>query len=304
MNVIEAQGLAYRYGRTEAVNGLDLTVPDGSVFALLGPNGAGKTTTIKLLMNLLAPSCGAARVLGVDSRRLGAGELARIGYVSENQKLPLWMTVGGLIEYCRPMYPTWDTALESTLLEQFELPRNRRLRHLSRGILMKAALLVSLAYRPKLLVLDEPFSGLDPLARDEFTRGLLEASTAGDWTILVSSHDIEEVERLCDWVGVIESGRLRSAEATDALLGRFRRIEISTSGPGTDPPAMRSGWIDREHSNGLARFADCAYCGEASERDYREAFPGSVINVRPMSLREIFIAQARAARAVRKGAAA
>ena len=146
----------------------------------------------------------------MDARRLGPRELAQIGYVSENQLLPLWMTVGGLIDYCRPLYPTWDPALEASLLDQFELPRGRKLQHLSRGVLMKAALLISLAYRPRLLVLDEPFSGLDPLARDEFARGLLEASTAGDWTILVSSHDIEEVERLCDWIGIIDAGRLRS----------------------------------------------------------------------------------------------
>jgi ABC-2 type transport system ATP-binding protein len=200
MNTIETHNLTRRFGRTEAVHELNLAVPTGSVFALLGPNGAGKTTTLKMIMNLLQPTGGAATILGVDSRKLGERELAQIGYVSENQQLPLWMTVRQLLDYCRPFYPTWDRALERKLLGQFELPETRKLSELSRGMLMKAALLSSLAYRPKLLVLDEPFSGLDPLVREEFTRGLLEISEAGEWTVFVSSHDIEEVERLADHI--------------------------------------------------------------------------------------------------------
>src|SRR6188474_852043 len=175
MNIIETQNLTRRFGRMEAVHELNLAVPTGSVFALLGPNGAGKTTTLKLLMNLLPATAGSARVLGVDSRKLGERELAQIGYVSENQKLPEWMTVRQLLDYCRPFYPSWDPALEAKLLTQFDLPSERKLKQLSRGMKMKAALLSTLAYRPKLLVLDEPFSGLDPVVRDDFTRGLLEA---------------------------------------------------------------------------------------------------------------------------------
>jgi ABC-2 type transport system ATP-binding protein len=304
MNIIETKQLSRRYGRTEALTGLDLAVPEGSMFGLLGPNGAGKTTTIKLLMNLLAPSGGSARVLGVDSRRLGPAEMAAIGYVSENQQLPVWMTVECFIGHCRPLYPTWDLALEGALMEQFELPLDRKLKHLSRGMLMKAALIVSMAYRPRLLVLDEPFSGLDPLTRDEFVRGLLEVSTAGEWTILVSSHDIEEIERLCDWIGVIDSGRLQSAEATDSLLERHRRVEVAGLPASPGARAMPASWIDREESAGLVRFVDSAYPGEDAEGLYREAFPGGAVSVRPMALREIFIAQARAQRAIRKGAAA
>src|SRR5471032_3624619 len=134
-------------------------------------------------MNLLRPTAGTSRVLGVDSGRLGEKERAQIGYVSENQQLPLWMTVRQLLDYCRPFYPAWDRALEKTLLARFELPESRKLAQLSRGMLMKAALLSSLAYRPKLLVLDEPFSGLDPLVRDEFIGGVLEVSAAGNWTV-------------------------------------------------------------------------------------------------------------------------
>src|SRR3954471_4244089 len=223
MYIIETDKLTRRFGRTEAVHELTLAVPEGSVCALLGANGAGKSTTIKLLMNLLAPTAGSGRVLGVDTRKLGERERAQIGYVSENQQMPLWMTVRQLLDYCRPFYPTWDRALEKTLLAQFALPEDRKLKHLSRGMLMKAALLSSLAYRPKLLVLDEPFSGLDPLVREEFVRGVLEVSESGSWTVLVSSHDIEEVERLCDRVVLLDAGRKSLDETTDSLQSRFRR---------------------------------------------------------------------------------
>src|SRR4051812_35392150 len=148
MNIIETHTLSRRFGKMDAVHELNLTVPAGSIFALLGPNGAGKTTTIKVLMNLLPPTTGSASVLGVDSRKLGEREFAQIGYVSENQQMPLWMTVRQLLDYCRPFYPTWDRDLERTLLQRFELPEGRKLSQLSRGMLMKASLLSSLAYRP------------------------------------------------------------------------------------------------------------------------------------------------------------
>src|SRR4051812_39576805 len=136
MNIIETKNLTRRFGRAEGVHELNLVVPAGSVFALLGPNGAGKTTTIKMLMNLLRPTGGEARVLGVDSRKLGERELAQLGYVSENQQLPVWMTVRQFLDYCRPFYPAWDRDLEKTLLARFALPESRKLAHLSRGMLM------------------------------------------------------------------------------------------------------------------------------------------------------------------------
>lgn len=304
MNLIETNQLSRRYWRTEALRGLTLAVPAGSVFALLGANGAGKTTAIKVLMNLLEPTGGEARVLGVDSRQLGERERAQIGYVSENQKLPVWMTVRQLLDHCRPFYPTWDRELETRLLAQFDLPEDRKLRHLSRGMLMKAALLSSLAYRPKLLVLDEPFSGLDPLARDDFVRGVLEASDFGDWTLLVSSHDIEEVERLADHVALLEAGRLRFSETTEALLGRCRRIEVTLSGgpaPLGPPP---SGWLELEQKGDLVRFIDTQYVRETTERACRERFPEAMVTAHPMTLREIFVTLARETRNQPKGAAA
>ncbi len=297
MNIIETQQLTRRFGRTEAVQGLTLAVPEGSVFALLGSNGAGKSTTIKVLMNLLTPTSGVARVLGVDSRKLGERELAQIGYVSENQEMPRWMTVRQFLDYCRPFYPTWDRELEKALLAQFALPEERKLKHLSRGMLMKAALLSSLAYRPKLLVLDEPFSGLDPLVRDEFVRGVLEVSALGEWTVLVSSHDIEEVERLADHVAVLEAGRLRLSEPTEALQARFRRVEVTGAPDGAEPGR---GWLEWERAGALTRFIETNYTGESTEDGWRLRFGGASLVAQPMTLREIFVALAKSGRAQAK----
>ena len=301
MNIIETKNLTRRFGRTEAVHGLDLVVPTGSVFALLGSNGAGKTTTIKMLMNLLTPTAGAAQVFGVDSRQLGERERAQIGYVSENQQLPLWMTLRQLLDYCRPFYPTWDRALEQTLLARFDLPEARKLAQLSRGMLMKAALLSSLAYRPKLLVLDEPFSGLDPLVRDEFIKGVLEVSAQGDWTVLVSSHDIDEVERLADQVAMLEDGRLRFSESTETLQARFRRVEVTGAASSFSPGAD---WLDWEQAGALTRFVETRYTGEVTERAWRERFGSDRVTAQPMTLREIFLTLARAGRITAKEASA
>jgi ABC-2 type transport system ATP-binding protein len=293
-NIIETHGLKRRFGHTEAVDSLDLIVPEGSIYAFLGPNGAGKTTTIKMLLNLLQPTAGNAKILGVDSAQLGPRELAQIGYVSENQQLPGWMTVGELIAYCEPIYPTWDHTFCESLLAQFELPRDRKLKRLSRGMKMKASLLVSLAYRPRLLVLDEPFTGLDPLVRDEVIRGILELSEQEHWSILISSHDIDEVERLADHVGILNSGRLHLSEGSLALQGRFRRLECVVGDNARLPSALPPSWLGPETAAHLLRAVESQYRPGETEAEVRRLFPGaSEITLTPMSLREIFLALAR-----------
>ncbi len=317
MNIIEIRNLSQRYWTrgslhdlgsavswtTEALHDLTLSVPEGSVSALLGANGAGKTTTLKLLVNLLRPSAGSAQVLGVDSVLLGEREFAQIGYVSENQKLPPGMTVQQFLDYCRPFYPTWDRALEAALLARFDLPVDRKLTHLSRGMLMKAALLSSLAYRPKLLLLDEPFSGLDPVVRDDVTQGLLASVQQGETTVLISSHDIEEVERLADRVALIDAGRLKFVETTESLLGRFRRIEVDRDAvwqSGNLPP----GWLNWQSGSGRTMFIDSAYDRETTESLCRKHFPFAAVQAHPLTLRDIFITLGRKDRPHPQGAAA
>ena len=165
--MIQTHNLTKRFGAVEAIEGLTLTVPEESVFALIEPNGAGKTTTIKTLMNILRPTSGRAEILGVDSRKLGPAQFAQVGYVSENQSLPDWMAVHYFLSYCRRFYPAWDNDLLNALVRLFDLPLDRKLGSLSRGMRVKVAFASSLAYHPRLIILDEPFGGLDPLIRDE-----------------------------------------------------------------------------------------------------------------------------------------
>ena len=214
-SAIRTENLTKKFRRVEALHSLNLDVPQGAIYALVGPNGAGKTTAIKILMNIFAPTYGRAQVLDTDSMRLQGHAFAAIGYVSENQGLPLWMRVGAFFEYLRPFYPTWDRNLEDKLVKQFDLRLDRKLRHLSRGMRMKAALASALAYNPKLIVLDEPFTGLDPLVRDELIESMLER--AEEATIFISSHDLAEIESFASHVGYLEQGSLRLSQEMTTL---------------------------------------------------------------------------------------
>jgi ABC-2 type transport system ATP-binding protein len=294
---IETHDLTRRFGRTEAVQALTLQVPTGSVFALLGPNGAGKTTTLKLLMNLLRPTGGTATVLGIDTRRLEARHFERIGYVSENQRLPDWLTPRELFDYCRRFYPTWDDELQRRLESDLALSSNARLRTLSRGTRMKAALLASLAYRPELIVLDEPFTGLDPVVRDELIRGLLEVSVDRPPTVLISSHDIDEVERLADWVGFLRDGRFQFAEPVASLLGRFRLVEVVATGDSAPVLPADPHWLPHGTAGRTVRFVDTRHDAPDAAARVAAAFPGCEIRESPLPLRDIFVILARASAA-------
>jgi ABC-2 type transport system ATP-binding protein len=291
---ITTYGLTRRFGKLAAVDGLTLSVPEGSIYAFLGPNGAGKTTTIKMLLNILQPTAGSATILGTDSGRLGPNELSHVGYVSENQQMPEWMTVQQLIDFCRPMYPNWDDAFCAKLVRDFELPTDRKIKSLSRGMKMKAALMSSLAYRPRLLVLDEPFTGLDPLVRDEVIRGMLELTEQENWTVFISSHDIDEVERLADWVGVINAGKAQLAEATASLQARFRRLECVVPAGGSPPAQLPASWLVPEILPHSVTVVESSYQEGVSERRLTDCFPGAAqIAVSELSLREVFVALAR-----------
>lgn len=292
---IVCEELSKRFRKVLAVNDMHLEVPQGTTYALVGPNGAGKTTFIKVLLNLLQPNSGHAALLGTDSRRLSSRDFEKIGYVSENQELPEWMTVSYLLSYMKPFYPAWDDTLASDLLRDFELPQDRRLGQLSRGMKMKAALASSLAYHPQLVLLDEPFSGLDPLVRDEFIQGL--RTRASNAAILISSHDLEEVESFATHIGYLDSGRLQFSEELSSLSERFREIEIALESPPVIPSPWPAGWLKPQTSAAIVRFVDSGFEKERTSQIIRQLFPSATrISVRPMPLREIFVALAKARR--------
>jgi ABC-2 type transport system ATP-binding protein len=291
--VIEARGLWKQFGRHEALRGLDLSVPEGSAYALIGANGAGKTTTIRILMNILQAERGTATVLGVDSRRISPRELAQIGYVSENQEIPRRLTVGEYIAYLRPFYARWDRELEASILGRFRLPLERRVGDLSHGMRMKMALACALPFRPKVLILDEPLSGLDPLVRDEFMEGLLEQ--AGEMTVLMSSHELNEIEGVATHVGFLDQGKLLFEEPMSELTDRFREVHVTLDRPAAAPVRAPKEWLNLRTMGNVVMFVDSRF---SEDRLDFGVLNGSVRNVdaQPMSLRSIFTALAAATR--------
>ena len=284
--IVETQGLTKKFGRLEAVEDLDLRVPEGSVFALIGANGAGKTTVIRLLMNILRADRGQAAVLGTSSERLEPRDFQRIGYVSESQKLPERLSLAHYFEYLRSLYPAWDRALERQLCAQFELPSTRKIRHLSHGMRMKALLVGALAYRPQLLVLDEPLSGLDTLVRDEVVNGLLQQ--AADTTIVISSHELAEIESFTTHVAFMQNGRLLLQEAIEDLQARFREVHVTLSAVKELPRPLPQGWLLPTVEGHRLRFIAAHYEGDGPLYQELTAHFGAVhMECEPMSLRAV-----------------
>jgi ABC-2 type transport system ATP-binding protein len=294
-SAIQTENLVKKFRRVDALRGLTLNVGPGAVYALVGPNGAGKTTAIKILMNIMRATSGSAEMLGMQCSSIRGAKLSSIGYVSENQELPGWMPVGLLLNYLRPFYPGWDTNLERELVKQLDLPLDRKLRHLSRGMKMKAALAVSLAYHPKLIVLDEPFTGLDPLVRDELIQGLLDR--AEESTIFVSSHDLGEIESFASHVGYLEEGKLRFSEELSSLVDRFRDVELTFDVPPALPQRPPESWLQLGASAAVIHFIESRFDAERTAADIQKVF-GQPRNITfsPMSLRAIFLAMARSGR--------
>lgn len=292
---IEIQNLYKAFGRHDALRGLSLSVPEGSAYALIGANGAGKTTTIKTLMNIIQPTRGSTRILGTDSRRLGVRQLAQIGYVSENQDMPTRMTVTQYLDYLRPFYPTWDTGLERSILNELRLPQERRIGDLSHGMRMKMSLACALPFRPRVLILDEPFSGLDPLVRDEFMERLLQQ--AGDMTILISSHELSEIEGVTTHVGFIDQGRLLFQESMSELSDRFREVRITLDSPGVVPVPAPAGWLQPTMAGNVLSFVDSRFNESGLAGTIGTLFKGvRNVEVQPLALRRIFTTLARASR--------
>jgi ABC-type multidrug transport system ATPase subunit len=293
--IVKVHDLWKRYGRFDALKGLEFGVPEGCAFALVGPNGAGKTTTIKILVNLLEPSRGNAVILGVDSRSISPRELADIGYVSENQDLPGKLTVEEYLAYLRPFYRRWDHALEISMRRDMQLPPARKLRDLSHGMRLKMALVCALPFHPRLLILDEPFAGLDPLVRDELIAGLLQQ--AGELTILISSHELSEIEGLATDVGFLHAGRLMFQEPMSRLTERCREVYVTLDSTARVPHPLPGHWLQARAVGNVLMFVETQFSDEALGEIVRMLCEGvRHIDTKPMSLRSIFTTLAPTAR--------
>jgi len=224
MNVVETRGLVKRYGAVEALAGLDLVVPKGSIFGFLGPNGAGKTTTLRILLGLLRPTAGSAKVLGLDAWKDSTAIRARVGYLPGDVHFPDWMTGAAFLAFCDQARCGGARDEINRLSDRFDLNPNRKIRDYSRGMKQKLGLIQAMMHRPELLILDEPGLSLDPLIQQIMYEEIRSVVAKGR-TVLFSSHTLSEVEQLCDRVAIIRAGKLIEDSTVDDLrLRAVRRV--------------------------------------------------------------------------------
>ncbi len=224
--IVEIRHLRREFANKIALRNVSLTIPEGCVYGLVGGNGAGKTTLIRHILGLLRPQFGDVRVFGYDPCAAPEIVLARLGYLSEDRDIPNWMRVDELIGYTRAFYPRWDYAFADELVAAFDLPQNQRIKSLSRGQLARLGLLLALAYRPDLLVLDEPSSGLDPVVRRDILGAVIRSVADEGRTVLFSSHLLDEVDRVADRVCMLHAGEVVLDDTLDAIKQRYLRCTV------------------------------------------------------------------------------
>ena len=285
--VIETRSLVKRYGDfrqkpVSAVDGLNMHVERGSIYGFLGRNGAGKTTTIRMLAGLAKPTAGSARVLGFDPERERRGILERTGFMIDRVMMP-YMSGNDLVRFNRGFFPKWSDVLAKRYAEALEIPMERKFKKLSHGNKTKLCLLMALAQSPEFLVLDEPTAGLDPVVTDQLLRVLVEDFANDGRTILMSSHHLSEVEKVADWVGIIEKGKLLLEARLDDIRANYRRVRAVGEGL----PANGKEIVTVSAREGVFDYVVCAD-SESFAASLRSQ-GATILDVSPMNLSEIFL---------------
>jgi len=244
---IEVTGLGWKADASFALRDLSLSVPVGSIYGFLGPNGSGKTTTIRMFMGMMKPDRGTMSVLGMDVPRDMPSILARVGYVPERPHVYPALTVAEQVRYHAAFFKLWDPGWAKELMERLELDPSRKIARMSKGEAGKLLLLLALSQRPDLLVLDEPTDGLDPVVRRDVLTAVLDYVGESGATVFISSHLVHELERICDWVGVLDDGALVAELPIQVFKNGIKRIRVSGASDDLQPPFTI---LSRERSNG------------------------------------------------------
>jgi ABC-2 type transport system ATP-binding protein len=292
--VIETADLKKDYGGVEAVRGLNLQVPAGSIYGLLGRNGAGKTTTIKVLLGMAHPTSGVARVfsLAANVPQASVEIRRRTGFVSEDKDLYDSMTVEQIVRFTAAFFPRWRDDLASRYFRMFELPAGRKVGTLSRGTRAKLAMLLALCRGAELLVLDEPTSGLDPAVSEEVLQALVSHVASEELTVFLSSHRIAEIDQIADHVAIIDHGRAVAAGTLDDIRGSYRRIQLVFDGDAPEP-SFRARGVMRVQRRGRVLTIISNGGAEPLLDEVRALRPAS-IDVLPVTLKEIFLETVKA----------
>ncbi len=284
--VIQTRGLTRYFGARAAVYELDLEVPRGSVFAFLGRNGSGKTTTIRMLLGLLRPTRGEGAILGYDIRALPPEARARIGYLTEEHQLYGWMSVRECSEFQSRFFPRWNARVFSGVAGHFGLKSGARVKDLSRGERAGLCLALTLAPDPELLVLDDPALGLDPVARRSLIESMIYLTRRADRTIFFSSHQLADVERVADYIAVLDQSVLRACCSLEAFRNSVKEVRLRFSGTPPPPPQI-PGLLQAYRSEGELRLV-CVHYNGASEQALRKLQPME-IELTPITIEDAFI---------------
>jgi ABC-2 type transport system ATP-binding protein len=294
-HAIELNGVSWKAGKGFELRDLTLRVPTGSIYGFLGPNGSGKTTTIRLFMGMMKPDGGDIRLLGKHVPRELSGILARVGFVPERPHVYPALTVGEALRYHASFYPSWDRGWSDHLTERLDLDPQRRISRMSKGETGKLLLLLALSQRPDLLVLDEPTDGLDPVVRRDVLTAVLDYVSETSATVFISSHLIHELERFCDWVGVLDGGRLVAELPMQSFKNGIKRIRVSNapSVPGDTPFVI----LHRSGSDALGAMETWTVRGwQDPMRQYFEGVGATLRDVIDLDLEEGFVELLRSAR--------
>ena len=283
---IEVQGLTRKFRTKVALDNVSLTVPQGCVCGLVGENGAGKTTLIKHVMGLLKAQSGSVGVFGVDPVKDPAGALSQIGYLSEDRDMPGWMRVEEIMRYTEGFYPNWDRDFADELCRTFELDQSQRIKTLSTGQTAKTGLLIALAHRPKLLVLDEPSSGLDPLVRQHILGAVMRTVADEGRTVLFSSHLLDEVERVCDRIAIISGGRIVLCDSLDTVRKDHHRFTLVFQESLTHTPAIKGALSCEGHGK---EWVVVATGDVQAIRSKIQSLNARIVEEGPATMEEIFV---------------
>ena len=291
--VIATHGLSKSYSGKPALRSLDLATPRGSICGFLGRNGAGKTTTLKLLLGMLRPSAGEIRLFGerVNSEASSVAARSRLAFVSEDKELYPFMTVGQTIRFTRAFFPTWRRDLEEKYLDLFRLPREKAVPKLSKGMRTQLMLLLAMARGAELLLMDEPTSGLDPAMTEEILQALADLAVSDGTTVFFASHQLAEVEQICDRVCLIDEGQTVIDGVLDDLKSQYRRILLVFDG---EPPRELAGFPGIDHVRRRGRTASLlAHVDVDAVVDRARGLGPRSVEVLPVTLRELFLDHVR-----------
>lgn len=287
--IVQTKNLIKSYGKHNALDSLNMNVKEGVVYGLLGKNGAGKTTTLRMIMSLLKPTNGSIDVMGYEPTKMPIKQRQKIGYASDSMQLIPWLKVGEILNYNGSFYDTWDKEYVKQWADRLGLSLDKRVFQLSRGNRQKLGLIMAIGHRPKLVVLDEPAGGLDPIARKEFLESIIELIHELGTTIILSSHALSDLERISDYIGIIDQGKMQVEMSLEDLKSSTRQIKIVSKNK-----LENISFEDTLKLNSTEHLITGIFKNWTDDKSKKiiQKFPNATVEIQNLNLEEIFLAYA------------